>query len=144
MNNFNRYILSMVRSIFAVMIVVGLLSLHTTIAKADIDLRARIIDCRSGDPIAGASVQVTSAATDLGSAFQAVTNAEGVANINPLRVGNVVHDIQISAPGYKPKTLSEYMAAWTTKEVETCLDASRIQLELQFDFGSTKIARNSS
>lgn len=88
----------------------------------DITLVVTVTDCSNSQPIQGATVTVLSAATAEGSVYQAITNARGRATLEPVRVGDVTHTVQVSAPSYKPTAKTQYMQAWSTVNMELCLE----------------------
>ncbi|MBC8496244.1 MAG: carboxypeptidase regulatory-like domain-containing protein [Anaerolineales bacterium] len=126
--NRTQFIEHSLRVILAVVITFGILAVHTNTAKADVNFTVLVTKCGIGDPIWRAHVHVTTAATNLGSASRAFTGPDGIANINPLREGDIEHLIKVSAPGYDTLFYAMYMAAWTTQNVELCLTRSRLQL----------------
>lgn len=109
------------RLILALVLATALLGLTTGVVRADIDLLVRVIDCITRKPIPGAMVSVATARKDLGSATQSGTGTDGIANIKPLRDGDVNHTIVAAAPGYQYANATVYMNAWTTQYVEICL-----------------------
>lgn len=109
------------RLLTALALAAGLLGITTGDAWADIDLFVHVIDCITRKPIPGATVSVTTARKDLGSANQSGTRTDGIANINPLRAGDINHTMIVAAPGYQYASTTVYMNAWTTQYVEICL-----------------------
>ncbi len=91
-------------------------------AGADIRKRFIVADCQSRQPIAGAKIKALNAAVSAGSASQAVTGAEGFAEIFPLRFEGS-HQFQVSAGGYSVKMTSPgQFKANTTVQTSVCLD----------------------
>lgn len=94
----------------------------TAAERYDIKLIVTVTDCMTGQPIQGATVNVLSAATARGSQYLATTDSNGKAVIEPVRVGDVDHTVEVSAAGYRTTTRSQYMRAWSTVEMDICLE----------------------
>ena len=110
------------RGVAVLALAFGLLLGTTAADRYDIKLIVTVTDCVTSQPIQGATVNVLSAATARGSHYLATTDARGQAVIEPVRIGDVDHTVEVSAAGYKSVTKSQYMRAWSTVEMNICLE----------------------
>ena len=110
------------RGVAVLALAFGLLLGTTAADRYDIKLIVTVTDCVTGQPIQEATVNVLSAATARGSHYLATTDARGQAVIEPVRVGDVDHTVEVSAAGYRTVTKSQYMRAWSTVEMNICLE----------------------
>jgi hypothetical protein len=109
------------RGVLILVLALGLVLATTGSRQFDIKLVVKVTDCTTGNPIQGATVKVLTAATGSGSKYQATTDANGRAVINPLRIGDIEHTVQVSAPGYQTETKTKYMEAWSAVNMDICL-----------------------
>jgi hypothetical protein len=89
-------------------------------AQADIDLTIKVVD-EQGIEITGAKVKALTADREFGSEFEAITDKNGIAQINPLRTGNIDHTLEVSKDGFLSSTVTKYMKAWSKKTVRVSL-----------------------
>ena len=85
----------------------------------DINLVVRVSDCIDGGSIAGAFIEVPTAAH--GSMSAAYTDEKGLARIYPLRFGGQEHEIRVQASGYRMRSTRERMKDWSSNEIQVCL-----------------------
>ena len=130
---------------FSVMITIGILAVPMNNVKADIVGNFLVTNCANGGPLENVMIHALTGDPKMGSDTQATTNADGKAKMNTLRPGDIVHIFKFSALGYIPTTVSLYIPAWTTQEVEVCLDKMpRPQLPANPQGRTTQPARTSS
>jgi hypothetical protein len=89
------------------------------VRPTDINLVVKVSDCENGGSIAGAFVEVPTAAN--GSVSQAYTDGKGLARIYPLRFGGQEHEIRVQARGYQTRSTKERMKEWSSNEIQLCL-----------------------
>jgi hypothetical protein len=85
----------------------------------DINLVVRVSDCIDGESIAGAFIEIPTAAD--GSMSAAYTDEKGLARIYPLRFGGQEHEIRVQASGYQMRSTRERMKDWSSNEIKVCL-----------------------
>lgn len=104
----------------SILILVTMFSAIGAITRpTDINLIVRVSDCRNGGSIAGAFVEVPTAAD--GSVSAAYTDEKGLARIYPLRFGGQEHEIHVQAVGYNERSTRELMKEWSSNEIRVCL-----------------------
>ena len=101
------------------------LGISTRPARADINATFTITDCATKQPLVGATI---TALTSFG-AKVATTDANGMANLNPVQPGPYDHQFLIEKEGYESKTITQTLQAWTQVSIEECLVMNAIHVE---------------
>ena len=102
------------------LVLVTLLTM-TAAAPASIRIQVKVTDCATGFPINGAAVRVPTSQLKIDKTI-VYTSSNGIATIYPVKPGDMVHRVEVSAYPYEMKSVSQFIGEDTYLELRICLD----------------------